>query len=442
MLEHAGWRAEWFLAVSLTTCVAFVVAGKSLFSSLANPWVLTFVFFWLFGVILGSAMAVVRQAEHLAVLLGEPYGTLVLTLSVTFIEVMSISAVMLHGQNNPSLVRDTLIAVIMIILNGMVGLSLLAGAWKHSEQHYNLQGANAYLGVIIPLAVLALVLPNYTTTTVGPSLSHPQEWALALLTIGLYGVFLGVQTGRHRGYFSEADVHEQHKEATTAPRSLPYHVALLTLYILPVVYLAEQLAHPVDYITETLRAPQALSGVVIAVLVATPEAIGATRAALANQMQRSGEHLLRIGAVDDRADRSSHADCQQSYRPSDYPGRGTRQHRAPGVDAGRQHSHLRQWTNQRDARAGSPCVVRHVFAVAGAGVKAAFPQIQEYFRCDEKPHPSKSSLDGHPTKGRFYRNYWLMFSFFSSRLISPWICDFAFSGAASFASFISFTASS
>ena len=200
-LERAGWRAEWFVAVSLTTCLAFVVAGQTLWSKLANPWVLAFVFFWLFGVILGSAMSVVRHAEHLAALLGEPYGTLVLTLSVTFIEVMSISAVMLHGQNNPSLVRDTLIAVIMIILNGMVGISLLAGAWKHREQHYNLQGANAYLGVIIPLAVLALVLPNYTTTTAGPTLSHPQEWALALLTIGLYSVFLGVQTGRHRGYF-------------------------------------------------------------------------------------------------------------------------------------------------------------------------------------------------------------------------------------------------
>ena len=301
-LERAGWRAEWFVAVSLTTCLAFVFAGQTLWSKLANPWVLVFGFFWLFGVILGSAMSVVRHAEHLAALLGEPYGTLVLTLSVTFIEVMSISAVMLHGQNNPSLVRDTLIAVIMIILNGMVGISLLAGAWKHREQHYNLQGANAYLGVIIPLAVLSLVLPNYTTTTAGPTLSHPQEWALALLTVGLYSVFLGVQTGRHRGYFSLSETDEvvQHKEATSASRSLPYHVLLLALYILPVVYLAEQLAHPVDYLTETLHAPQALSGMVIAVLVATPEAIGATRAALANQMQRSvniflGSVLSTIG---------------------------------------------------------------------------------------------------------------------------------------------------
>ena len=301
-LNRATWRTEWFLAVSLATCLAFAVAGKSLQSALANPLVLAFVFLWLFAAILGSAMSVVRQAEHIAVLLGEPYGTLVLTLSVTFIEVMSISAVMLHGENNPTLVRDTLMAVIMIILNGMVGLSLLVGAWKHREQHYNLQGANAYLGVIIPLAVLALVLPNCTVTTAGPTLSHPQEWTLALLTISLYAVFLAVQTGRHRGYFrvSDMDAIEEHKVASSGPRSLPYHVALLTLYILPVIYLAEQLAYPVDYVTETLHAPQALSGVVIALLVATPEAIGAVRAALANQMQRSvniflGSVLSTIG---------------------------------------------------------------------------------------------------------------------------------------------------
>ncbi len=117
-------RPEWFLFVSLGTCVAFFVAGKTVEQSLSRPATLTLVFLWLFGVILGSAICVVRQAESIAVHLGEPYGTLVLTLSVTFIEVASISAVMLHGANNPTLVRDTLIAVVMIILNGMVGSSL------------------------------------------------------------------------------------------------------------------------------------------------------------------------------------------------------------------------------------------------------------------------------------------------------------------------------
>jgi Ca2+:H+ antiporter len=299
--NRAWWHEEWFVGISLFTCLIFALKGPLIYSYLDSPSVLAFVFFWLFAVILGSALSVVRHAEYLAGLLGEPYGTLVLTLSVTFIEVMSISAVMLHGENNPTLVRDTLMAVIMIILNGMVGLSLLVGAWKHKEQHYNLQGANAYLGVILPLAVLALILPDYTVTTAGPTLSRAQQWTLALILVGLYSVFLAVQTRRHRGYFSlDEEGVEQHETTPSGGRSLPYHVLLLAIYITPVVYLAEQLAHPVDYLTETLHAPQALTGIVIAVMVATPEAIGAVRAALVNHMQRSvniflGSVLSTIG---------------------------------------------------------------------------------------------------------------------------------------------------
>src|SRR5215471_14641868 len=112
---HPTWQKEWFLAVSLGTCLLFLVAGTALDAALHNPAVLALVFIFLFAVILGSAMSVVRHAEHIAVVLGQPYGTLVLTLSVTFVEVASISAVMLHGENNPTLVRDTLIAVVMII---------------------------------------------------------------------------------------------------------------------------------------------------------------------------------------------------------------------------------------------------------------------------------------------------------------------------------------
>ncbi len=280
---------EWFLVISLGTCLAFFVAGNAVEQSLSRPPALALVFLWLFGVILGSAVCVVRQAEHIALHLGEPYGTLVLTLSVTFIEVASISAVMLHGANNPTLVRDTLIAVVMIILNGMVGASLLVGAWKHGEQHYNLQGANAYLGVIIPLVVLAMIMPDYTVTTAGPTLSRMQERMLEFIMIGLYVVFLGVQTGRHHGYFETGDegAKAEHEAEEPSRRPLAYSVVMLLLFIAPVVYLAEQLAKPIDYLIETLHAPAALGGVMIAVLVATPEAIGAVHAALANKVQRS-----------------------------------------------------------------------------------------------------------------------------------------------------------
>jgi Ca2+:H+ antiporter len=293
-------RDEWFLGVSLATVTIFYFLGGKLDGKLADPFWLAVVFIWLFGVVMGSALNVVRHADHVSQVVGEPYGTLVLTLSVTAIEVLSISAVMLHGDNNPTLVRDTLFAIIMILLGGMVGISLLAGGWRHREQHYNLQGANAYLSVIIPLALLTLSLPNFTVTTPGPTLSIAQQSFLVVMSLGLYAAFLAIQTGRHRGYFILDEDEQEAAGPIKAKGPLVKHAMLLVAYILPVVFLAEQLAHPIDYLIETLKVPEPLGGVIIAMLVATPEAIGATRAALVNSVQRSiniflGSVLSTIG---------------------------------------------------------------------------------------------------------------------------------------------------
>jgi Ca2+:H+ antiporter len=279
--------------------VVFELFENRLFAGLDNPLWLAAIFAWLFAVVLGSALGVVRHAERLSERLGEPYGTLVMTLSVTSIEVMSITAVMLHGENNPTLVRDTLFSVVMIVLGGMVGVSLLFGALRHREQYYNLQGANSYLGVIVPLAVFTLVLPDFTITKPNAAFSGLQEFGLALMSIALYATFLVLQTGRHRGYFTLGDEKEHHPPGATEIRILP-HAGLLLAYIAPVVFLVEQLAKPVDYLVETLRAPAVLGGVTMAVLVATPEALGAVRAALADHLQRSvniflGSVLATIG---------------------------------------------------------------------------------------------------------------------------------------------------
>jgi len=259
---------------------------------LGNPLWLTLIFSWLFVAVLGSVLGVVRHADGLAVRLGEPYGTLILTLSVISIEVISISAVMLHGGNNPTLARDTIFAVIMIILNGMVGLCLLVGGWRHREQLYNLQGANAYLSVIIPLAVLSLILPTYTVSTEGPTLFWFQEAFLAAMTAGLYAVFLAIQTRRHRGYFTLGENEDQHAPAHAHQHSLVRQVLLLIVYMVPVVYLAKKLARPIDDLIEVAHAPVALGGIIIAVLVVTPEAISAVRAAQANRLQRSANIFL------------------------------------------------------------------------------------------------------------------------------------------------------
>ncbi|HEY0146385.1 MAG TPA: calcium:proton antiporter [Methylovirgula sp.] len=289
---------EWLLFVSVATVAAFWHWGREIFAGLSNPLWLAFVFIWLFSVVLASALAVVRHADALAERLGEPYGTLILTLSVTAVEVMSISAVMLHGANNPTLVLDTLFAVVMIILNGMVGLSLLVGGLRHAEQHYNLQGANAFLGVIIPLAVFSLIMPDFTQTTPGPRLSAHQQIFLIVMSAGLYCAFLVIQTGRHRGFFTLGDEPIEHFAKVREP--IFPHAVLLLAYMIPVVSLAEKLAHPIDYLVETQHFPDALGGLVIALLVATPEALGAAKAAMRNHLQRSmniflGSVLSTIG---------------------------------------------------------------------------------------------------------------------------------------------------
>ena len=281
-------RKEWFLSVGVASSLVFFFFGQSIMARLGSPLWLALILGWLVAAVLGSVLGVVRHADHLAARLGEPYGTLILTLAVTSIEVISISAVMLHGANNPTLVRDTLFAVIMIILNGMVGLSLLAGGLRHREQTYNLQGANAYLSVIIPLSVLSLILPNHTISTTGSTLSWFQEAFLALATVGLYAVFLTIQTCRHRGYFTLGEAEDQHTARSTGGgRSLAAEAILLLAFMVPVVYLAKRLAEPIDGLIEAAQAPAALGGIIIAVVVVTPEAISAVHAARANHLQRA-----------------------------------------------------------------------------------------------------------------------------------------------------------
>jgi Ca2+:H+ antiporter len=315
-------RREWFLGVSVGSCLLALAQGPALRESFTQPVWLLLVLAWLFAVVLGSAVAVVRHAERLAELMGEPYGTLILTLSVTSIEVVSIASVMAHGDNNPTLARETLFAVTMIVLNGMVGLSLLLGAWRHREQQYNLQGANAYLSVIIPLAVLSMVMPDFETGLRDAPLSTAQQIFLVGISVGLYSAFLALQMNRHRGFFllgGEPDFARGGKPVAVVAAAQPdsslareprarilditavrSHALLLAAYMVPVVILARELAAPIDYLIETLHMSNAVGGVMIAVLVATPEALGAVRAALANQLQRSmniflGSVLSTIG---------------------------------------------------------------------------------------------------------------------------------------------------
>src|ERR1700761_6981383 len=191
-------RREWLLLVACATTLLFFVFGKVWLADLSNPLWFAFMLIWLFAVVLGAAFAVVHHAESLAIRLGEPLGTLVLTLAVIGIEVMMISAVMLTGEGKPALARDAMFGVVMIVLNGMIGLALLLGGLRHREQDYNLRGANSFLSLIVPLTVLGLVLPNYTETSPGPTFSVMHSVFLAIMSIAIYGIFLIIQNRRHR----------------------------------------------------------------------------------------------------------------------------------------------------------------------------------------------------------------------------------------------------
>lgn len=297
-------RAEAPLLFILATLSAFSLFGEGWLSELGDPLWLALMFGWLFATILWAAMKVVHHADCLAVQLGEPYGTLILTLSVISIEVLMISALMLSGSNNPTLARDTMFAVIMIVLNGMVGITLLLGALRHYEQRYNLQGANAYLSVIVPLAMLSMLLPNLTVSTSTPTLTGLQSAFLIFMSIGLYGTFLAIQTSRHRGYFQDQRASDETAEPAIhhgpTPGPVPLHALLLLAYLVPVVLLAKKLAMPIDYGIEVMGLPATLGGFIVAALVLTPEAVGAIRAAMSNHLQRAvniflGSVLATIG---------------------------------------------------------------------------------------------------------------------------------------------------
>ena len=189
-----------------------------------------------------------RSAERL----GEPYGTLLLTLTITSIEVVAISAVVRHGGPNPTLVRDTMLAVIMIIMNGMVGVTLLIGGIKHREQQFNLQGANAYLSALLPLVTFTLILPDFTQTTVGPTYSTIQQAAMVVVSVASTFCFCFSRPAAITNISSMLRSLAPAAHVERAPLWLP--ILMLVAYMAAIVYLVEQFGPPVDYLLETLGA--------------------------------------------------------------------------------------------------------------------------------------------------------------------------------------------
>ena len=248
-------------------------------------------------------LAAVHHAEVVAHRVGEPLGTLVLAVAITVIEVALIVSLMVAGgPATAALARDTVFAAVMIILNGIVGLCLLLGASRFHEQTFGQLGVSATLATLAAIAVLTMVLPNYTVTTPGPVYSASQLAFIAVVSVVLYGTFVLVQTLRHRDYFlppearSDAQVHAAPPSVTVAWTSFVVLLACLGA----VVLLGKALAPSIEQTVLALGAPQALVGVIIAMVVLLPEGMAAVQAARANRLQTSlnlalGSALASIG---------------------------------------------------------------------------------------------------------------------------------------------------
>ncbi len=254
--------------------------------------------------LIGTVLAAVHHAELVAHRVGEPFGTFLLAVAVTVIELgLIITLMSAGGESAATLARDTVFAAVMIILNGLVGICILVGAIRHKEQIFQQTGVSASLATICALTVLTLVLPNFTISEPGPVYAPSQLSFVAVVSFLLYVTFVAVQTVRHRDYFlpdrSVAADYEMHAEPPTGRDTLISSI-LLIVCLGAVVLLAKTLAPPIEAAVSAAGAPIAIVGVIIAALVLLPESIAALRAALANRLQTSlnlglGSALATIG---------------------------------------------------------------------------------------------------------------------------------------------------
>lgn len=255
-------------------------------------------------VLIAVVGAAVHHAELIAHRVGEPFGTLILAVAVTIIEVGLIVSLMLSsGDGAPALARDTVFAAVMIILNGIVGICLLIGGLNHREQIFQQTGVSATLAALSALTVLVLVLPNYTTSAAGPAYSALQLGFVGVVSLILYGTFVMVQTVRHRDYFlpdgpeiSDADAHAPLPSNRVTAASF----AMLLIALVAVVLLAKGISPAIEAQVAAAGLPHAIVGVVIAAVVLLPESVAAVRAAVANRLQTSlnlalGSAMATIG---------------------------------------------------------------------------------------------------------------------------------------------------
>lgn len=274
--------------------------GQRWLTDLTYPAPFGVLFLWLFIMVVWNSFEVAHHVELLTESIREPFGTLVLTFSVTSIEIVTIVNIMLVGDDNPTLVRDTMYSILMIVLNGIVGLSLLLGGIRYREQRYNLRGSIEFISVIAVLAVIDLILPDFTNSTSDRTFSAGQGTFLIITSLTIYAIFLSMQTISHRTHFispfeSQEPAKPMKIHIKYSKKCGAYHACLLVAYLVPTLIIAKQLAIPINTTMSYLHPPPAMGGLLVAILVLAPEGVSAIRASLSNHLQRSVN--IALGAV-------------------------------------------------------------------------------------------------------------------------------------------------
>jgi len=284
-------RAESSLALATFSIVSLrIIADTPHIGEVGHFGFLTqFLLVYILLVVVFAALGVVRHAEPLAEKYGEPYGTLILTVSAVTVEVVMLTTMILHGENDPTLARDTIFATVMVLVNGLVGLSLLMGGLRYGEQRYNLKSSKAFLTMLFALTGLALILPD----TLLPAQEPELKVFLVFASLLLYGFFLHVQTRKHAHFFTfDGSLATHHPfepdRAANEPHEIrgAYHAVMLVLTIVSISVLVEYLSIALDDTVEVLHFPAQLPALIVAIIIASPESLTAIRAALRDDMQR------------------------------------------------------------------------------------------------------------------------------------------------------------
>ncbi len=280
----------WTIAVP----VIALIADLSLHSADGLPAAIA-----LGGALIAAVLAAVHHAEVLAARVGEPFGAILLALAVTVIELGLIVSIMLGDRPEPTLLRDTIHAVVVLVLHGVAGLCIVVGALQHREQEFRTEGAQAYLIVLLPMVAVTLVLPNFTTSAPGPYYTNSQLAFVSVVCLVLWAAFTFVQTVRHREHFTPTGQAQMPEPQLSRPggKVTAGATLLLLIALVAVVLLAKGVSPFIQAAVDGIGAPRALVGVLVAAIVLLPEAMTALRAAREDQLQTSINLALGSGVA-------------------------------------------------------------------------------------------------------------------------------------------------